>query len=396
MSKLFRFPQIIVILIMFSFVSLAAVVFTPAYPELTRQFRLSASDAQWMMTVFLFGTAIGRLPYGPIANRFGRKNTLFIGLTIALIGTLITLSGGTYFLICTGRFIQALGCSVTLKIGYTMIADVHEGPKATKALSYAMLAYAILPGIGTAVSGFLTPKYGWQGGFWFFLIFTVLFFLLSFSLPETLKRKDPNALQIKKIAKNYAVQFKNRYLVLWSCLMGLSTAVIFIFSQEAPFVAIDIMGLDSAQYGLLYLVPAFGISAGSFFTAWQADNMSPMRGMLLGIVIIFIGAISMGMFFLGHWANGWALFIPQIVIQFGDAILYTFASSQGLTESKDKSNASAVMLFINSLVAVVGTYLAGTFAPKALMSMPIIFILITGIMLILWLIVRSHCKSDQK
>ena len=170
-SKLLQFPQVLVLMVLFSFLSLAAVVFTPAFPELVKEFRLSNSEAQWMMTIFLLGTAIGRLPYGPLANRIGRKNTRFVGLVVSMIGTLITIFADTYLIVCAGRFVQALGCAVTLKIGYTMVGDLHEGSSATKVLSYGMLVYAILPGIGAAIAGFLTPWFGWQGGFWFFLFF---------------------------------------------------------------------------------------------------------------------------------------------------------------------------------------------------------------------------------
>lgn len=396
MSKLLKFPQILVLMVLFSFLSLGAVIFTPAYPELTQEFGLSNSQAQWMMTLFLLGTAFGRLPYGPLANRIGRKKTLFLGLFISLIGTMITIYAPSYSLLCMGRFIQALGCSVTLKIGYTMIGDLHTGASATKVLSYSMLAYAILPGIGTAISGYLTASYGWRGGFWFFFFFTLLFILSCFSLPETLKKKDPEALHIKKIAIAYYHQFKNLYLFLWSSLMGLSTAVLFIFAQEAPFVAIDFMELTPEQYGVFYLIPAFGIAGGSLLTAFLAGKMRSSSVMLMGILTIFGGAVIMGSFFWSSWASGWSLFLPQVIIQLGDALLYTYASSKALTAATDKSNASAIMLFINSSYGVLGTFLVGVFAPKSLMTLPLVFIFITAIMLMIWWKLKSDHRKDRE
>jgi len=121
-----------------------------------------------MMILFLLGTMFGRLPYGPLANRIGRKKTLYLGLWISVLGTTFILSAHSYAFLCFGRFVQALGCAVTLKIGYTMVGDLHAGAAATKVLSYAMLAYAILPGIATAVAGSLTESYGWRGGSGFF------------------------------------------------------------------------------------------------------------------------------------------------------------------------------------------------------------------------------------
>lgn len=393
MQKLFQFPRVIIFMILFSFLSLAAVIFTPAYPELAKQFNLTDFQSQWMMTIFLLGTTIGRLPYSPLANRYGRKKTLCIGIFISLIGTLFTIFAPSYSLICVGRFIQALGCSSTLKIGYTMIGDIHQGPEATKALSKSMFAYAILPGIGTAVSGYLTPYFGWQGGFWVFALFTIVFLFSCLFLPETLKEKDRQPLNMKRVIQGYGVQFKDFYLVLWSCLMGLSTAILFIFSQEAPFIAIDLLGMTSVQYGTYYLIPAIGIAAGSFATNWMAGKISPSRSMLYGIFIIFFSGAMMGAFFMGGWKSGWALFIPQVVVQFGDAVLYTFASSQGISNAKDKSNASAIMLFINSLISVLGTFLVGLLVPRSLISLPLVFVFISGLMFLLWIALRARCRK---
>jgi MFS family permease len=386
MSQLLQFPQVFVVLVLFSLTSMAAVIFTPAFPLLVKEFQIDSVQAQWMMTLFLLGTAFGRLPYGPLANRFGRKNALFLGLSVSVAGTFLILYADSYPLLCFGRLIQAFGVAAALKIGYTMIGDLHEGPAATKVLSYALLAYAVLPGIGTTVSGFLTNSYGWRGGFWFFLFFTLLLTLSCIFLPETLKERDRNALHVRKILKDYALQFKDGRLFFWSSLMGISTAVLFIFSQEAPFLAIDVIGMTPKEYGLFYLVPAFGIVCGSLLTIWMADRVSMAWGILIGIAVLFLGSMLMGAFFLGTWINGWALFLPQVIVQMGDALVYTNASSEALTFAKDKSNASAVMLFINSCIGVLGTFAVGMFAFKSTLMLPLVFLAASVLMVCVWLL----------
>lgn len=394
MPKLFKFPQILVLMVLFSFLPVAAVVFTPAYPALSKEFGLLESEAQWMMTLFLLGSSIGRLPYGPLANRFGRKPALFMGLGLALIGTVVILASESYFFLCVGRLIQALGCAVSMKIGYTMIADLHAGAIATKMLSYGMLAYAILPGISTGIAGHLTEQYGWKGSFWFFLAFNICVILSCFCLPETGKGKDLHALKIKRIIAGYAAQFRKRNLVLWGSLMGLSTAVLFIFSQQAPFVGIEIMGLTPQEYGWFYLVPSLGIAVGSLLTAYLADRLSAKWGMFCGIASIAAASLLMQFFFLGSWISGWALFLPQVIVQLGDALLYNNASSIAVSEAKDKSNASSIILFISSCWGVLGTFLVGILDPRAFLSLPLIFLFISILMWILWIAVKSPCKTD--
>jgi len=394
-TSLLRFPSNVLLMILFAFLSVAAVIFTPGLPELSNEFHLSNAQAQWAMTVFLAGTAIGRIPYGALANRFGRKRTLFIGLFISLIGTLIIVFSETYFGLCFGRFIQAFGCASTLKITYTMIADLHAGAEATKVLGYSGIAYAFLPGIGTAVSGYLMPAFGWKGGFWIFLIFNALVILACLSLPETSKKRDLQALKMRPLLRGYSKQFTNLFLVFCSILMGLTTAVLFIFAQEAPFIGIEMLGISSELYGVLYLVPSLGIAVGSLLTSWLATKMTPSAAMLFGIFLLFLGSLGMGLL-LFFWNNAWSLFLPAIILQMGDMILYNNASAAALTEAKDKSNASAVMLFINSCGGFLGTFIVGVFIPRSLLGMPAIFCMMTFIMFMFWFILHKRCTKIDK
>ncbi|MBS0625466.1 MAG: MFS transporter [Verrucomicrobia bacterium] len=396
MSPLLRFPCNVILMILFSFLPLGAVVFTPGYPKLAQEFGLSDSATQWMMTLFLAGAALGRLPYGPLANRYGRKRALFVGLWTAFAGTALILASNSYLFLCFGRLIQALGCAVTLKIGYTMIGDLHQGAAATKIMSNSMFAYAIVPGIGTSIAGFLNDYLSWKGGFWFFLLFNLLIIGLSLLLPETIQEKDLHALKLKRIVCGYGRQFKNPFLVLWASLMGLSTGVLFIFAQEAPFVGMDLIGLTPAQYGMFYFVPAVGIASGSIFTRWLASYAGAQMAMLLGILVQFGSSILMALFFFGDWMSGWALFLPQIFMQIGDSFLFNNASSAALSEASDKSNASAIMLFINSCIGFLGNYIVGSFVPRSLFSLPAVFFAVGVIMLILWIILAISSKKHQR
>lgn len=61
------------LLILASFAPVLAVSFTPALPEIANHLYVSSSKAQQSISIFLIGYAFGNLPWGPIANRFGRK-----------------------------------------------------------------------------------------------------------------------------------------------------------------------------------------------------------------------------------------------------------------------------------------------------------------------------------
>jgi MFS family permease len=73
-------PQFLTLLLLVSFGSVGAVLFTPALPAIQQFFQVTVGQAQLTMTSYLLGYALGQLPYGPLANGIGRKKTLYIGI----------------------------------------------------------------------------------------------------------------------------------------------------------------------------------------------------------------------------------------------------------------------------------------------------------------------------
>ncbi|MBS0622270.1 MAG: MFS transporter [Verrucomicrobia bacterium] len=91
-----RKPSLFPLLLLISFASVFAALFTPALPQMAASMGVSNQTAQLTMTVFLVGYALGYLPYGPLANRWGRKPTLYLGIFIAILGCLLAVVAATY------------------------------------------------------------------------------------------------------------------------------------------------------------------------------------------------------------------------------------------------------------------------------------------------------------
>jgi predicted MFS family arabinose efflux permease len=390
MSTLLQMPRFFILMLLVSFAVISAVLFTPGLPELGKEFALSDSELQWTVSIFLAGYCIGQLPYGPIANRIGRKKTIYLGLGVSVLGTLIVLFSSDFMLFCLGRFIQALGSAVGLKVTFTMIGDLHSGSGATKAIGYITVAFALMQGVGVAIGGFIVAHFGWRGCFAALLIYTLVLFFLCTALPETSKGIDRAALRIRSIASGYARQFKDPFIVLHATLMGLASATVYVMSTEAPSIAIDLLGLTPDEYGLFSLIPAFGFGMGLFLAGRIAGKARPRIAMASGILLVLVGALIMSILFFNHLVDAGSLFLPAAITLFGSTFPFVYSSSVGLCDAADKSNASAVMQCINVGFAFLGTFLTGYFGPVDIFTLPSSFVIISAAMLFVWLFLREH------
>src|SRR3954462_9985705 len=61
---------------------LAIDMYLPAFPRIAATFGAGIPDIQRTLASYFVGLAIGQLVYGPLADRFGRKRPLYVGLAL--------------------------------------------------------------------------------------------------------------------------------------------------------------------------------------------------------------------------------------------------------------------------------------------------------------------------
>ncbi len=71
-----------------AFGPLSVDMYLPGLPDLAAGFNTQASSAQFTLTSFLIGMAVGQLVVGPMSDSRGRKGPLMAGLVIFAISSL--------------------------------------------------------------------------------------------------------------------------------------------------------------------------------------------------------------------------------------------------------------------------------------------------------------------
>ncbi len=385
-------PQLFILLFLVSFASVGAVLFSPGLPGLASYYGISVTEAQLPVSIFLLGYALGQLPWGPIANRIGRKNTLAIGISLQIVSSFgASLMGYFcwYFPFLWFVFFTALGSGVGLKMSFTLIGDSFSRKEATKYASYTGLSFAVAPGLSVALGGLLVKWFHWQSCFIFLSVYGVFLLFLSRLLPETGGERDKNALKLKNIISTYSAEFRNKILVLSGLTWGCVTTIIYLFAQFAPFLALNHLGLDSEEYGFLSMIPSVGFVLGSVMARILASAATPFQTMSLGVIFVFLGVFIQLFCFLAGYVNFWSLFFPMPVIYLGTPLIFSNASSFALACTKNKSIASAILNFLNVGTAVFVTMLLAFLPFKKAVVLPLFF----SVLLIFVIILISSLKK---
>ncbi len=381
--------------LLISFASVNAVLFTPALPEITRFFHITADDSQKTMTWFLIGYTLGQLGYGPFADRYGRKVALYIGITLQIfssLGCVFATNIHSYEFLIHSRFFLAVGSGVGLKMAFTLLNESYPQKQANQKVALLMLGFAVTPGLSVAVGGLLNKYNGFISCFYATAFYGVFMLLLILKIPETLSEKDFNALKFRHLIHGYTEQFKNLQLCVGGLLMGLSAAIIYLFASVAPFVAMTLIGMSSENYGLANALPAFGLVMGSLLSAYLIDHYGANRLIQVGILIVWIGSMALFKLMQMPFFGAAALFLPMIVIYLGLSLIQPNASILALSRAQDKAHGAAVMSFLNMLTCTLAV-LWVQHLPITALLLPHLYLMIAACMVIMYFSLRLTSKK---
>jgi MFS family permease len=129
---------------------------TPAFPEIIRQFDISAEEIGLLITVFTFPGVILSPLMGVLADRLGRKTILIPSIFVFGISGFLCGFMTEYSHILILRFIQGTGAVALGMINITLVGDIYTGNKRATAMGYNAsilnIGTAVYPAIGGALA----------------------------------------------------------------------------------------------------------------------------------------------------------------------------------------------------------------------------------------------------
>ena len=135
------------------------------------------------MSGYAFTQAIFQVPFGRLSDKIGRKKTLFIGLMIFILGSVICALSSNIYMLLVGRFLQgagAIGSVVT-----AMIADLVKEEQRAHAMAIMGGVIAISFSVAMIVAPVVSGKWGISTLFWMVAILsTIAIAILFTSVPQ--------------------------------------------------------------------------------------------------------------------------------------------------------------------------------------------------------------------
>ncbi len=354
-------------------VAAAIDMYLPAFPTVATSLDISEGQVQQTLTVFLVGLGIGQGLYGPFLDRYGRRPPLLIGIAVFTIGSLAAALTTSFEGLLVARFLQALGAAAGSVASRAVVTDTCDPQNSARIYSMLMQVMMIAP-ITAPMLGGLILLYGeWHLIFWVLAFFGVLsgFFTIRW-LPETLPVERRVPLSMRSIVRNYAIQISNPSFFFFTMATSCTLGCLFIYLNNAPFVFINMFGLTPNQFSFIFAANALVMIGISQINLRLLKLYSATRILFIGLGgFMVIGLLLMSLVQLG-WQTLWSysillgLGIAMLGMITGNLTAVTMAHTQ-----QHAGIASALMGFMQFLLAATIGFIASIAAAPSLFTLPI-------------------------
>lgn len=121
----------------------------------------------WLPTVFVLANAAFLLPFGKLADIYGRKRIFSYGVVVYTAASFLAAFSPSVAFLIFGSFLQGLGCALIFATGVALLSSVYPSEHRGEALGLFITAVYVGLFVGPLLGGFLAQNLGWRSIFLF-------------------------------------------------------------------------------------------------------------------------------------------------------------------------------------------------------------------------------------
>lgn len=246
----------------------------PALPTIGNALRVAhVNDRQWIIAIFMLGFGLAQIVWGPLADHYGRKPLLIIGVTSFAISNLLAGLASSFSMLLVARLLGGASAAASRIILISVIRDCYSGRQMARVMSLAiMMIYLVpmfAPSLGQAIAAIL--------GSW-----RAIFFMLAayagavgafglIRLKETLHPEVRRPLNFATVADAFGQVIRDRSAIGYTMASACSFACVSSFVMSVEPVFTDIFHVQD-EFPILFAGIGGCMAIAMFLNAWLVER----------------------------------------------------------------------------------------------------------------------------
>ena len=245
----------------------------PAMPQIGDALGVATdNERQWILTAYLLGFGAAQIVYGSLADRFGRKPVLLVGLAIYVVFAAACAFATSFEMLLTARALCGVGAAATRVLSVSIVRDCYSGRQMARVMSLSFIVFLGVPIVAPSIGQAILLVAPWPWIFGVLSIFGLAVITWSAAkLPETLHPEDRVPLDPGPVLAAFRECLTNRVAVGYTLAATLVLGGLFGFLNSAQQV-FDVLGAGTA-FPLIFAGIAGGIALASLINARIVDRL---------------------------------------------------------------------------------------------------------------------------
>ena len=206
------------------FVILGINIISPVLPQYALSFSIPVALVGWAVSAFALARVVTDIPAGFLADRFGRKRNMVLGLILIILSSIVAGTANNYVWLISARIVEGIGSALYITSATTWVAQVTAGESRGRYMSlYSGLIFAGTS-FGPTIGGYSAVHFGLRAPFFAYAVFAFIGLMVTLPLKETADLAQ--ATRLKMRMKDVPSVLLNGPFLLVNC------SVLALFSSE--------------------------------------------------------------------------------------------------------------------------------------------------------------------
>ncbi len=223
-----------------------------ALPAIGKEFQMGAVLMSWVPTSYLLSAAMFLVPFGRLADIYGRKRIFAYGMWFFTTSSLLLVFSPSASALIMFRVFQGFGSAMIFGTGMAILTSVFPAAERGRVLGINVAAVHLGLSLGPTFGGFLTQHFGWRS---IFLVNVPLGSMIIYLVSTKLKTEWAEA---------------------WDEKFDLTGSIMYSVALVALMYGLSLL---PARTGIALAIA--GIAGAALFVRWEMKTTSPLLNMNL-------------------------------------------------------------------------------------------------------------------
>jgi MFS transporter, DHA1 family, multidrug resistance protein len=350
-------------------------LYLPALPKLQHDLGAGVAATQLTLSALMIAFGLVQLICGPLADRFGRRPVLLIGMTLYTLASVLAALAPSIEWLILWRAAQGAAMAAAVTCGRSIVRDLYPPQQGARMLARGLSGLGVIALVSPLLGGAIVHFSDWHTVLLVPALFgagSLAFIALRFA--ETVPERNPRATQLAPLWRNWRAIVADPTFRAYTALLCMTYGGLFTLLAASSFVYIGVLGVSRLACGAILAANSLFYIAGTLL----CRRLLARRGLRATVAIggafsasggLLTAALSLAG---AHEFSVWALVVPGWLFMIGHGIHQPCAQAGATGPFPEKAGTAAsvsgfAMMLVAFLVGLLlGHTLTGTVFPLTL------------------------------